>query len=163
MENAGGEKMSGNTLTFRGKVDTWIVGIIAIPLGILPVAVWLEGGSTEEVMAFMGLIFVLGTLSIGSIYRIKYVLTDDHLIASMSIFRQRIPLHAIQEVYPTRNPLSAIAASLDRLAVRFSEGPRGMILVSPLEKQSFVQALADRIPGAFLIDECTLRVTPSQS
>src|SRR5690606_34291240 len=52
---------------------------------------------------------------------------------------------AIEEVYPTRNPLSAPAWSLDRLAVRYRTGQRrGLALISPARQDAFLSLLGER-------------------
>lgn len=40
---------------------------------------------------------------------------------------------------PTRGPLSSPALSLDRLRIEY--GKRGVVLISPREKEAFVRAL----------------------
>ena len=64
------------------------------------------------------------------------------------VLRSEVPIAAITEVAPTRNPLSAPAMSLDRLAIRYREnGRQRLMLVSPDDKQAFLRELATRDRG----------------
>ena len=55
----------------------------------------------------------------------------------------------IREVRPTTNPLSAPALSLDRLRIDYEEGGRvRSLLVSPKDKEGFLQELRDAVPGS---------------
>jgi hypothetical protein len=75
---------------------------------------------------------------------IRYGVSNEHLIIRFGVVRHHIALDAIDEVYPTHNPLSAPALSLERLAIRTAGGPLGMSLISPLEREEFLSTLAGK-------------------
>jgi len=80
------------------------------------------------------------------LYGISYTLTRDKLIIKCAfLFRSIISLKQIIEVYPTRNPLSAPACSLDRLRIKYTGHWFGA-LISPDDKQVFMQDLIQRCP-----------------
>ena len=54
-------------------------------------------------------------------------------------FRWRVPIADIQSVTPTRSLWSAPALSLDRLRINYGNGR--CILVSPADKQGFMEAI----------------------
>lgn len=69
-----------------------------------------------------------------------YLVDGQSLIVRCSIFvNQRIALADIQSIRPTNNPISAPAASLDRLEVKY--GYRKSVIISPKDKQGFVEAV----------------------
>ncbi len=75
---------------------------------------------------------------------IRYTVTTDQLLVRATCFRWRIPLDQIIEVFPTHNPLSSPALSVDRLRVNY-ETPRGRkraILISPESQGQFLDDLA---------------------
>ena len=61
-----------------------------------------------------------------------------------AFFRWRIPLDQIIEVYPTHNPLSSPALSLDRLRINYKRpsGKTWWVMISPKEKEQFLDDLA---------------------
>jgi hypothetical protein len=63
-----------------------------------------------------------------------------------------IALETIDEVYPTRSPLSSPALSLDRLLIRYKNlhGP-STLMVSPEDKTAFLNALAAAEPRLKLV------------
>ena len=95
---------------------------------------------------FSSLFFLLFGLSIPwLIFSTYYVLTEDRLIIRTAIFKYAISLDDIVEVYPTHNPLSAPAFSLDRLRIKF-KGSRFGAMISPKDKEMFYKDLLLRCP-----------------
>jgi hypothetical protein len=74
----------------------------------------------------------------------RYGLDDTHLLVRFGICRKRIPLVDILEVNPTHNPLSSPALSLDRLRVQFGPGAFQAVMISPAERNRFLDELAQK-------------------
>ena len=68
-----------------------------------------------------------------------YTFVRDELIVRSGPFRWRIPLRDIKSVTPTRDMLSSPALSLDRLRIDYGKGRA--VLVSPVDKDAFLQAI----------------------
>lgn len=86
---------------------------------------------------------VLIGLALWACYRIRYELSPSELRVNFGPFGTAIPLQSIVEVFPTRNPLSAPAPSLDRLRINFRK-PNGKLrfaLISPRDRAAFVRDL----------------------
>jgi hypothetical protein len=74
-----------------------------------------------------------------------YEITPSTLLVRSGWMRRQIPLASIQRVFPTHNPLSAPALSLDRLQVEYTQGRlRRFVLISPRDTLSFLRDLAER-------------------
>lgn len=82
-------------------------------------------------------------------YPLYYEITFSELQVRCGILiNKEIPLSAIEEVFPTRNPVSAPAWSLDRLQVNYRDGGRlRSILISPEAKESFLMELVTSASG----------------
>jgi len=133
---------------YRSKIDWWLglvisVGVIVIlgssvallvspPQDGLP-NVWIGLGMLA-MAAFMGWI----------LFSVYYVITANDLLVRAAFFRWRIPLDQITEVYPTHNPLSSPALSLDRLRVNYKRpsGRTWWVMISPKEQKKFLNDLA---------------------
>jgi len=102
----------------------------------------------ESLMGEPGLIVgaalavLVGGLYVGLVFPVRYGLADAYLVVRFGLCRQRIPLAAISEVKPTSNPLSAPALSLDRLHIRFGEGVFKAVMISPADRNRFLDELA---------------------
>ena len=94
-----------------------------------------------------------------ALYGTLYTLTENTLIIQSGPFRWVIDLEAIMEVFPTRNPLSSPACSLDRLQIRYSKSRLGM-MISPQDKAGFLRDLVVRSPGLKLNGDRVLRDKP---
>jgi hypothetical protein len=98
--------------------------------------------------------FVLWTL-----YGTRYALTESTIIVQSGPFRWVIDLEAITEAFPTRNPLSSPACSLDRLQIRYGKSRLGM-MISPQDKAGFLRDLVARFPGLKLNGDRVLKDKP---
>jgi membrane protein YdbS with pleckstrin-like domain len=109
----------------------------------------IDVGRSATPMAFKALFLLICIPSVvlmpWILHGTSYVLTDEALLIRCGPFRQRIPVRAIQEVVPSRNPVSSPACSLDRLHVKY-QGSRPGVLISPSDKQSFLEQLAGLDP-----------------
>jgi hypothetical protein len=138
--------MDSPPAVFRTRVDRWLVVVLGIALLIAL-------GSAVAVFAaapVVGLLTLAGTAgTVGLVAALslptEYVVTERALIVRFGLFRTEIPFAAIERVYPTRNPLSAPAWSLDRLGIDYrTERRRGRALISPVRPEAFLSLLAAR-------------------
>lgn len=133
---------------YPSKADTWLVVVLWASIVVLvlsPVIFWIEPGPPAARLG-MTLLF-LGTagLVLWVLRGTRYELYADRLVVRSGPFRWRIPLAAIQEVRPSRSPLSGPALSLDRLLIRY-QGSRLGVMISPEREEAFLQDLASRAP-----------------
>jgi hypothetical protein len=138
----------GGSRPYPSKRDWWIVLIVWATIAMTVFA-----GVKAAQSAFASLLalafvlicaaFVLGLLTI--LYATYYIISSDRLIAHCGPFKQSVLLQDIEEVVPSHNPLSSPALSLDRLHVRCRGSVFGL-LISPIDKQSFLADLVARAP-----------------
>jgi hypothetical protein len=135
---------------YPSKRDAWLVVVLWIAvLSMLAVAVpvWRDPDAGLGLSVGITALMIAGAaFSIWILYGTRYVLTDQQLVIYAGPFRWRVPLDAIQEIFPTHNPLSSPACSLDRLKIRY-EGSRMGVMISPEDKEAFLRDVASRSPG----------------
>jgi hypothetical protein len=135
-----------NVTWFRSKVDWWL-GVILVALPLIEIGAFvaaLRSGEREGIVAALVGIGIVTAIYALLIIPIRYGLSREELIVRFGVVRSRIRLADILEVYPTHNPLSSPALSLDRLAIRTKAGPFGLSLVSPSQREEFLTELAAR-------------------
>lgn len=71
----------------------------------------------------------------------RYVLTREQLRIRCGPIRMNVKVADITEVYPTKNPLSSPALSLDRLMIVFGEGLTKRVMISPRDKEAFMRRM----------------------
>ena len=104
-----------------------------------PVSIWIKIGSSLFFLVFAIYMPII-------LYGISYTLTSDKLIIKCAfLFTSTILLNQITEVFPTHNPLSSPACSLDRLRIKYNDHWFGA-LISPDDKQMFMKDLLKRCP-----------------
>jgi membrane protein YdbS with pleckstrin-like domain len=130
--------------SFNSKIDWWLAGILILASVVL-VAVgslqWRDGGWAIGFAPIMIALFVIPC---------RYELREDQLVVRCGIVRYLVPYPSIDMVTPSRNPISSPALSLDRLEIRYG---KKLILISPLDKEGFLQALAGVTPRLRLVND----------
>jgi hypothetical protein len=139
-----------NSLTFTSKIDWWLLGLLlfvvsaqstaAVCLLIVGSQLWVSG------------VLLLSAGFICWLLRSTYYVVDETrvLIRSGPIWFT-VMLETIEEIVPTRNPLSSPALSLDRLAIHYRAGSkRRMVMISPADKTEFLRVIAALVPGMVL-------------
>ncbi|MFT4243475.1 MAG: PH domain-containing protein [Acidovorax sp.] len=134
--------MSEATDTFPSKIDAWLVALLLASALLVLVAVitaWPRQAAPAHAVLLAALL-ALGTgLPLWVLAATGYRVEQDALAIRSGPLRWRIPLRDIRSVEPSRSWLSSPALSLDRLCIR--HGRAGQVLVSPKDRQAFVQAL----------------------
>jgi membrane protein YdbS with pleckstrin-like domain len=134
--------MSDN-VSFRSKVDAWLIAVIAAAVVFAAVQGFLLWEASPEGSVISWSVAALaGAIFIAVAVPCRYTLERDHLHIRSGFIQQRIAYKDITGVEPSRNPLSAPALSLQR--VKVSYGGRFQ-LVSPLERERFIQLLEERV------------------
>jgi hypothetical protein len=126
---------------FRSKIGYELAIPVFGVLGVVTVLMLKTKGPITPVLIPVSLIVIIAYLFFDTTYAVK---GKDLEIRSGFLYKQKIDITTIREIKETNNPLSSPAASLDRLDIRY--GRSGSVLISPKDKQKFVQALLDVHP-----------------
>lgn len=140
---------TGSRRVFQSKRDGWIVALLWVGVLGLFVGAGVLWTTSEPLIFRAGMSVLLaaaGGFALWVLYGTYYVLTRYDLMIRSGPFRWIVALDAIEEVYPTRNPLSSPACSIDRLRIIY-RGSRMGVMISPQAKTTFLQELAAREPG----------------
>ncbi len=129
---------------YRSKVDWWLALVLcAVPLAsISSCAALVFSGKTAELPWGIGGVLIVFGVYFGLIFPMRYGLDETHLLVRFGLCRQRILLADISEVYPTHNPLSSPALSLDRLHIQYGKGFFKAVMISPADHINFLDDLA---------------------
>lgn len=134
---------------FAAKRDWWVTLLLWVTVATL---VWTSWTVLRDPASGPAARVGMLATSVGAVafvlwilYGTYYGFGDGELYARSGPFRWRVRLDSIDEVRPSKNPLSAPAPSLDRLAVRYRNGRR-LLLISPADKAAFLRALVARAP-----------------
>jgi len=156
------DKSSSNRqLRFDSKRDLWLVVVLwGVVLGLVYASLNVAGSPTPIAfkVVFIGLCLVSATFIPWILYGTFYVLTGDELLIRCGPFRHRVLVGAIQEITPSRNPLSSPACSLDRLHIKY-QGSRNGVLISPVDQRLFLKELASLDPKLSLRGDGIIRGT----
>ncbi|SEN01785.1 PH domain-containing protein [Nitrosomonas marina] len=126
---------------FKSKIDKSLVFLLVFSViaCLMGASVMLEvGGMFNNVLAAV-------TLLIGACFPVwilvstQYIVNDNNLKITSGPFSWTIPIDSITSVQETRRAGASPALSLDRLEIKY--GTNKAILVSPVDKQAFLQRL----------------------
>ncbi len=134
------------TQWYRSKVDWWIALVLCVLPVVsvaVPIALVLDGKSSELPLGIGSILFV-GAIYFGLVFPMRYGVDDTYLLVRFGVCCQRIPLADIMEVHPTHNPLSSPALSLDRLHVQYGQSFFKAVMISPADRNRFLDELAQK-------------------
>jgi len=96
------------------------------------------------------------------LHRTEYELGPSVLVIHCGPLHWSIPADSIYEVYPTCDPISAPALSLERLRINYViDHRRFSVLISPDDKHAFLATLAAVTPELRLVGERAVHALPS--
>ena len=147
---------------FQSKRDVWIVALIWAGALLSVFGALLQLTATAPFLFKAAMLIFLGSAAyfmLWVLYSIDYTLTDEKLLIRCGPFRFSVPLAEIDSVSPSHNPLSSPAGSLDRLLIKWN-AERKRILISPLRKTEFLQALDSRCEQLTLVGDRLVRISP---
>ncbi len=133
-------------ITFASKVDRWLY-VVLVAAAIVSVTSVVAAGVAQPsslAVAVPSLLLGFG-LPVWVVRTTRYVLGDDELRVHSGPFTWRVPLREVRAVRPTRNPLSSPALSLDRLRIEY--GNDRSIMISPADRERFLEQLRRRVPA----------------
>lgn len=130
-------------VTFPSRVDAWLVGVVlaAVVLPLVLVFVLRPVAGAEVVTLVLAGTTLLVCVML--LVPCQYTLQADHLLIRCGLIRQRIAYKDITAITPSSSMLSAPALSLKR--VKISYGRMSSQLVSPPDREVFMQALRERV------------------
>lgn len=100
---------------------------------------------TEQAWIVLPVITLAVAFSAYCTFTIRYQVSDQELMISWAFWKRIVKIDSIRRIKETNNPLSAPAASLDRLEILFNK--YDTIMVSPKEKEAFIQQLTGINPN----------------
>jgi len=149
----------------RSKKDWWLVSLVmaavVLPLLFGAYQLFSPGGDKQGGWSSLLVGTTTGAVVLLLTYPMSYEVAASTLIIRCGIMpRTVVPLAAIREVRPTRNPLSAPAWSLDRVKVNYKvDDESRSALISPEDKTAFMHDLVTEGVGLQLRGERVVRVS----
>jgi hypothetical protein len=129
---------------FPTKIDGWLAALLGLTLvGTVAAAVAALVAGEGVLVSLLALV-LLAAIFGGLVFPMRYGIGEGELVVRHGLVRQRCKLSEIVEVTPTRSPLSSPALSLDRLLVRKGDRFTDKIMISPADKQGFMNLLAEQ-------------------
>ena len=144
----------GSSGRYSSKRDWWLSLVIwgSVAACVYASVDFMEQNGETIATALFALFMVLAIGFMGWIYLDTWYRIDRReLHARCGPFRHTIKLRDIGSVVPTRSPLSSMALSLDRLAVRNRRGIMVM-MISPKDQETFLRHLASLDRGLEFVD-----------
>lgn len=125
---------------FKSKVDAWLI-IVMVASTLLVAGACFSIDNSELLAYIINIVLVAVMVFVFfAIFNIRYEVSEDTLfVRSFILLSYTIPVADIREIRASSSWLASPAASLDRLEIRY--GKRRTILLSPVDKQGFVDCL----------------------
>lgn len=140
-------------MTFKSKIDAWLVVVLAAAFLSAPLLIILKWHAPRHPPLSDGGMLIIAVLAVAVPAALiawiftttEYTVTETDLLVRSGPISQTIPLAAITKIVSTHTVLSAPALSLDRLEIQY--GKYGTCVISPDDKSGFVRAIQSRASG----------------
>jgi len=131
-------------MKFKSKIDLWVhFAFATLPVSTILCIILLIAVEGKIISAItLAFCLALCIFIMPMWMNTYYVLGERELIVKYGFLKTKIAYNSIKRVTETRNPLASIALSLDRIEIIYGGG--GHILISPQNKQEFLQQLEQR-------------------
>jgi len=148
---------------YNSKIDAWLMIVIIvaflISLASLILELLIPGALQQGGWISALIVLVVWAFIISLIWPLYYEITPTELVVRSGILHWKIPLDSIQKVSPSQNMLASPALSLDRLRIEYSQHDKTrFMLISPKDKQGFLQNLAQNAGGFEQSDDGIVRL-----
>ena len=126
-------------MKFKGKIDLWFWLIMIFGDALILLALF------DSSAIIVGIITALiyNGIFLPLVVRNYVEVTDEELRIVMGFSKVRIPLSEIIEVYRTHNPVSSMAASVDRIMI---QAKNTQVMCAVHEKDAFFACLKEKNP-----------------
>ena len=130
---------------FRSKISVGLTIFILTVILLVALLLLQFADSTANLIITSAVLALTAALCLIPLFSIRYVVDGQMLhIECCFVFRSRFNIMDIKEISDTRTFLSAPAASLDRIRLRFRQG--GDLIISPINKPEFIRLLCQINP-----------------
>lgn len=136
---------------FPSKRDWWITLLLwsGVGLSLAMMAPAFALASRIEIAVLLLIVLAVDAVVLWVLYGTVYWFDESTLRIRSGPLRLSVPLEQIDSVKPSRDARSSPALSLDRLVLRY--GP-GWVLISPRDRDAFIDELQRRCPRVERID-----------
>ncbi len=139
-------KQGYNTMnTYKTRIDRWLIVVLLVPmLLVVGLGFYLYPSFPAEALMCWGTLLFSASLVAVIGFPCEYTLDTDHLLIRSGVIRYRIPYADITHVAKSNSLWSSPAWSLQRIKIDY--GTRKFILVSPQDRDAFINALQSKTP-----------------
>lgn len=133
-------------MKFKGKIDLWLwIVMLAGEATIISSLLMPEGGRIIGIVTLI----IYNLIFLPFVIRNYVEISDEKVTVAFGFSKVSIPLSEIVEVYRTYNPISASAASLDRIVIK---GRNKQMICAVKDREEFFTGLKERNPKISITD-----------
>ncbi|RCW62846.1 PH domain-containing protein [Saliterribacillus persicus] len=140
-------------MKFTSKKDKYFGRLIAFSIGLILITfIWpliiIDDIKMSDIVISVIICSLCIVLLLMTGYGVAYIFCDTHLFIKAGLFRSRIPYEKIIRISSTNGMLSGYRAlsSKDALEISYHGGIMGSVIISPQNKEKFIDELKERAP-----------------
>lgn len=128
---------------FKAKVDYIILVFPLIMLVPFCILIYIESNSIGIILMLLLLACIVGFLIFRLLKSSRYYIDEEKglLIIKILFISKSIPIKNIREIKKSGSLMAGPAPSFDRIKIRFGASRADSVLISPLDKEGFINTL----------------------
>ena len=141
-------------MRFKGKVSWWfyaiIIGVAVFLIPLIIVSACVEPNAAALITTLV-VFFVVESFCLSIVLHNYVALQNEALIIVFGFIKKKIPYSDILSISTTRDASSSLAASLDRIEVKYKN--KSAVMISVVDKEGFFNKMKEYHPDMIICQE----------
>lgn len=141
-------------MKFKGKVSWWfyaiIIGVAAFLIPLIIVSSYIDPNAAALITT-LAVFLVVESFCLSIVLHNYVELQNNALIIVFGFIKKKIPYSDILSISTTRDASSSLAASLDRIEVKYKN--KSAVMISVMDKEGFFNKMKEYNPNMIICQE----------
>lgn len=141
-------------MKFKGKVSWWfyaiIIGVAALLIPLIIVSACVDPNAAALITTLV-VFFVVESFCLSIVLHNYVELQNEALLIVFGFIKKKIPYSDVLSISTTRDASSSLAASLDRIEVKYKN--KSAVMISVMDKEGFFNKMKEYNPNMIICQE----------
>lgn len=141
-------------MKFKAKIGWWFYTIAMVMIFIVIYSIFMILDNIARTIFAIVIMTPIIFMFLHWIFDSYVLLEDKSMLIVLGFIKQRLSYDEVKLIGKTRNPMSSMALSFDRLGIKY--GRNGYVMISVKDKDTFFAELKRRAPNIKIAKKCSI-------